>query len=884
VFRKSCLTALVGFVLLVFISAPSAAQTARPEHARLLVTVVDPSGAVIPGATVTVTGQEPATATSGLAPATTAAGGIATFAALAPGRYVVQAEFSGFETVTVRDVRLRTGENRRSITLPIKKVAEEMTVSRDGQTSALDPRGSAFSTVLTREQIAALPDDPDEMERLLKAMAPPGATIRVDGFSGGRLPPKSQIRSIRLPRMDMFAAQNHGGLQGMIFIDIMTQPGNGPLRGSADYAFRDDGLNARNPFTPIKGDESLKQGGASLSGTIVPNKSSFFVTAQKARLFDTGTVLAALPGGTVAQPIQRPTDRMNVNGRFDQALNRDHMLRFSFQRNATELANLGVGSYDLVERAYATHSSDNIFRMSENGALGRRFFTESRLQVRWTNAQSQSAFELPAIRVLDAFTGGGAQQSGGRRVTEFEAATDLDYVRGVHSFRTGILLEGGRYRSDEFSNYLGTFTFASLADYEAGRAATYTRRVGDPNISYSNLQVGLYAQDDFRLAKSLMLSYGLRYEAQTLIADQRNFSPRASLTWSPLESGKTTFRGGVGYFSDWLGTSTYEQSLRVDGFRQQELNILNPGYPDPGLGGTMPPTNRYLLRDGLVLPASLGANVGVDQALTSTLRLNVGFTFRKGSHLLRGANLNAPVNGIRPDPRFSNVVEVQSDAGSRTHALNVGASLMMLNWRQTFFHANYTLGANETNTTGAFGLAASGNDLGAEWGPSAPRHRVGGMISMQPFRNFGVGMNFRAQSGTPYTIITGADDNADGLFNDRPGGVSRNSARTDAQWDIGLRLSYAIGFGRRPQSGGPGGGQAVVMIGGPGGGGGMPGAAGGGGAAEKRFRIEFYASAQNVTNHHNYVGYSGVLTSPFFGLPTNVLNPRKIEIGTRFGF
>ena len=68
--------------------------------------------------------------------------------------------------------------------------------------------------MLTREQIDALPDDPDEMEAVLKAMAPPGSTIRVDGFTGGKLPPKSQIRSIRLPRMDMFAAQNHGGMSG----------------------------------------------------------------------------------------------------------------------------------------------------------------------------------------------------------------------------------------------------------------------------------------------------------------------------------------------------------------------------------------------------------------------------------------------------------------------------------------------------------------------------------------------------------------------------------------------------------------------------------------------------------------------------------------------
>ena len=865
------------------LATTEASAQSRPDIARLVVTVVDPSGAVIPNAKVTITGQEDTTAKVQIAPVSTAATGAAAFEAIVRGRYIIQAEFPGFETVVVRDVRVRAGETRRSITLPIKKVAEDVTVARDPQTSALDPRGNAFSTVLTREQIAALPDDPEEMEKVLKAMAPPGATLRVDGFTGGRLPPKSQIRSIRLPRMDMYAAQNHGGLQGMMFIDVITQPGNGPLRGSVDMAYRDEVLNARNPFTPEKGDEGMTQGGGSISGTIVPNKSSFFLTAQKARLFDSSNVLAAVPDGLIAHPIRRPADRLNVNGRFDQALNKDHMLRLSYQRSAVQLDNLGVGSFDLLERAYSTTTSDNYFRMSENGALGRRFFTESRLQVRWTESESRSVVQAPTIRVLDSFTSGGAQQAGGRDALEFEAASDLDYVRGVHAFRTGILLEGGRYRSDEFSNYLGTFTFANLDDYEAGRASTYTRRVGDPDVTYDNVQVGVYVQDDYRFAKSLMLSYGLRYEAQTHVSDVQNFSPRVSLTWSPWKSGKTTFRGGVGYFSDWLSTSVYEQTLRVDGYRQQELNILNPSYPDPDVDVITPPTNRYSLADNLVLPASLGANIGIEQALTPALRLNVSYSYRRGMSLFRGRNLNAPVSGVRPDPQFSNVVEVQSDANARAHSLNVGTSLMLLNWRQTFFHANYTLAASETTTTGPFGLPADGDDLEAEWGPSTPTHRAGGMFSMQPIRNLGVSMNFRAQSGTPYNVTTGADANGDGLFNDRPPGTSRNSARTAAQWDIGLRFSYAIGFGQRPQNSGPGGGQTVVMVGPGGGGGGMPGGLGGG-ATDKRFRVEFYASAQNITNHRNYIGYSGVLTSPFFGLPTNVLNPRKVEIGARFGF
>jgi hypothetical protein len=869
----------VGFAITLSVVASSAFAQTPADPARLVVTVTDQTGGVIPNAKVTVTAQDAVNATAAIAPVATAESGIATVERLKTGRYTIQAEFPGFEAATVRDVRVgATGNVRRTIVLPIKKVAEDVTVGRDKQSSALDPQGNSFSTVLTREQIAALPDDPDEMEKVLKAMAPPGAQIRVDGFTGGKLPPKSQIRSIRLPRMDQIAAQNHGGLNGLLFIDIMTQPGNGPLRGSLDFTFRDDAMNAKNPFTPVKGQESLKQGGFSLSGSIVPNKSSFSLQLQRADQFDTTNLLAALPDGTVAAPIRRPTDRLNVFARFDQSITKDHMARFSFTRTATTLDNLGVGGYDLPERAYSTETTDNQFRVTENGPLGRRFFSESRLQVHWADTSSQSLVQAPTVRVLDAFTRGGAQQAGVRDVIEFEAASDLDYVRGRHSFRTGLLLEGGRYRTSEEINYLGTYTFASLNAFDLGLPASFTRRVGDPAIRYNNVQVGVYGQDDFRLAKSLMLSYGLRYEAQTLLADQLNFSPRVTMTWSPLKSGKTTFRAGYGRFTDWLGLGTYEQTQRLDGFHQQEVNIIDPDYPNPGAGGTTPPTNRYFLDPGLALPESQLANVGVDQMI-GMMRLSATYAMRRGTQQLRGRNLNVPVNGVRPDPSFTNVVDVIGDAAQRGSTVTFTGTYINLNWHQTFLAGTYTLSTSQTNTTGAFGVPSRGDDLAAEWGPVGPRHRAGASFNTQPIRNLSVAAQLRYQSGSPYNITTGFDTNNDGMFTDRPGGVGRNSARSATQWDLGMRVSYAIGFGPRPAAGGAGGPQAVMITIG----GGAPGGFGGG-ANDHRYRVEFYVSAQNVTNHNNYIGYSGVLTSPFFLQPTNVLNPRKLEIGARFGF
>jgi hypothetical protein len=420
---------------------------------------------VMPNATVVVTGQDDLTRAVPLTPAATSGSGVATFERLVPGRYTVQASFDAFETTTVRDVRVRAGDNRQKIMLPLKKLAESLTVGRDKQSASLDPLGASFSTVLTREQIDALPDDPDEMEAALKAMAPPGATIRVDGFTGGKLPPKSQIRSIRLPRMDTMAAQNHGGMNGAMFIDVMTQPGLGSFRGGTDFTLRNDALNARNPFTPVKGDESLRRYGLNLSGPIRKNQSSYSFNINEASDYTTTNLLAATPDGTLAEAIRQPADRYSINARVDAAINKDHSLRLSYARNSSARRNLGVGGFNLESMAFRLDSMDNTARFSENGPLGRRFFTESRVQVHWSDTTFTSLIEAPTVVVNDAFTSGGAQQAGGDHQVEFEAASDLDYVHGHHSWRTGVLAEGGRYRSDSSSNYLGTFTFASLADY-----------------------------------------------------------------------------------------------------------------------------------------------------------------------------------------------------------------------------------------------------------------------------------------------------------------------------------------------------------------------------------------------------------------------------------
>jgi hypothetical protein len=726
------------------------------------------------------------------------------------------------------------------------------------------------------------------MESVLKEMAGPGGTIRVDGFRGGRLPPKSQIRSIRFSR-DMFAAENHGG--GLVFVDLTTQPGLGPLRGGFDFTFRDDSLNARNAFATEKGPEQTQQYALNLSGTLLKQRTSFSLSAGGASLYDSASILAAVPGGTVNSNTRRPSDRLNVTTRVDHALSKGHTLRASFQENQNDQQNLGVGGFNLAERAYGRTSDDRLFRIAESGSLSRSVFAETRVQLHWTAIETTSSSELPTVQVLDAFTAGGAQQAGGRTSTELEWATNLDWAKGKHAVRAGALVEGGSYRSDTRTNYLGTFTFESLASYEIAQPSTYSRRAGDPLVQFAQWQAGMFVQDDWRVRKNLTISGGLRQELQTHLDDRWNLSPRLGLTWSPFNSGKTTVRAGGGIFSDWLDADTYEQTLRVDGDRQQDRIVRNPGYPNPFSGGDdqdVLPASKYSLAADLAMPKRRMVNAGISQQLSSVLSVNGSVNHSVATDRFRGRNINAPLpDGSRPNPLLGNVTQVESTAQARGDSINAGLNLNIPN-RRTVLFANYTWLHQRNDADGPFSLPANSYNLAGEWGPVAgvPHHVFSGMINTAFRRNIRVGFTAAARSGVPYNVTTGRDDNGDAVFNDRPAGVTRNSAWTKGMWDVGARASYAFGFGTRAAAGGMAGGPTMVIqrIGGVGAATDMLNAMGGGGAEDKRVRFELFVSAQNLFNHVNPIGYSGVMTSPFFGQPTAAMPARHIDVGLRLGF
>jgi len=182
-------------------------------------------------------------------------------------------------------------------------------------------------------------------------------------------------------------------------------------------------------------------------------------------------------------------------------------------------------------------------------------------------------------------------------------------------------------------------------------------------------------------------------------------------------------------------------------------------------------------------------------------------------------------------------------------------------------------------------LPADSRNPDAEWGPASQdiRHRFNAGVNIGLPLGVRANLSGTAQSAAPYTITTGRDDNGDGVSNDRPAGVGRNSARGAARYDMNVRFSRGFGFGpsREGQGGGRGGG-GPVLIGGGGPGGGQGG--GGGGEGDERFRVEFYVQGFNILNRTNFLNFSGNLQSPFFGTPTSAAQARRVEVGMQFRF
>src|SRR5271156_6461971 len=226
--------------------APLPLATAQQAGGAVHGTVADPTGAVIPGATVTFT---PATGKAIVA--TTQGDGSYKLPNLPPGLYSETVTMPGFAAFAKANIRINAGQALGfDVKLAVEEQSQQVNVTAEGATVSTDPESNASATVISGKDLDALSDDPDELSDELTALAGPspgpnGGQIYVDGFTGGQLPPKSSIREIRI-NQNPFSAQYDKLGYGRV--EIFTKPGTDKFHGNFQVNGQANFLNTSNPF------------------------------------------------------------------------------------------------------------------------------------------------------------------------------------------------------------------------------------------------------------------------------------------------------------------------------------------------------------------------------------------------------------------------------------------------------------------------------------------------------------------------------------------------------------------------------------------------------------------------------------------------------------
>ena len=693
----------VFFFALAALSAISPQRAMAQGAGVIKGTVTDPSAAVVPNAAVHVTGggQTRDDKTDGQGAYTVS---------LPPGQYAVRITAPGFVTAA-QNVAVTGGQTSPlDIALQIAASAAQVDVT-SGTVGAInvDPSQNAGAIVLSESDLEALPDDPDDLQAQLEAMAGPaagpnGPQIFIDGFSGGQLPPKSSIREIRInsnPFASEFDSPGFGRIQ------IFTKPGTDSYHASAFFIYGNHDLDTRNPF--VQGampDYDNRQLSGNVSGPL-GKKISWFLDLSE-RNFNTSQLINAetLNPATLAQTSYNatyatPSKNYSVNPRVDYAINANNTLVLRYMRSSGSNEG-GVGGFSLPSQVTYGVSKFSTVQATETMVIGTRSINEILFQF---NDQRQntaaSGFGGPTINVASAFTSGGNTANNYNRNRGYELQENNTITQGKHTMKFGSRLRESHLSTQSTSNFNGTYTFTTpqnaatapcLSGYtnpnsldvyqetelllsqsvpmskilaEGCGPSSYTLNAGPTQFAKNQFDASVFAQDDWRVRPNLTLSGGLRFETQTNVHDKSDFAPRISASWAPGgkagKTSKTVFRGGTGLFYYRFPLNNVLNTIRYNGSGQQNYDIISASGGAAALQalsyfGTatgMPPLSLlststqaiYETDPNLKTSYMIQTAGSIERALPGRTTLTLNVTDSRGVHDMRQRQINAPLPG-----------------------------------------------------------------------------------------------------------------------------------------------------------------------------------------------------------------------------------------------
>jgi hypothetical protein len=957
-FRKT----LQFFVFFLVAFAPMVARS-QQLGATVHGLVADPDNAVIPGAAVTLT---PA---SGKALTTQSqSDGTYVLRGVPAGTYSITITMPGFATYVRLGVKITAGQNlTQDAKMAIQEQAQTVQVTAQAAQVGVDPDNNASSTTIKGTDLDALSDDPDELSSELTALAGPaagpnGGQIYVDGFTGGQLPPKSSIREIRI-NQNPFSAQYDRLGYGRV--EVLTKPGTDKFHGQFNLQGQDSALNTGNPLlnafnTPGQPVETQPPYHTifvlgNLTGPLARN-ASFTLSGSHRAIEDNNLVSATIFNPTNQDPVltcptgqlscnysiasPAPQSRTDISPRVDLQLGEKNTLVTRFQYEVNDQNNVGVGGLNLPSTGYYSSASEVTLQMSDTQIVSPKIINETRFEYQRDYATETANSTSPTIMVQGNFTGGGAPTGGeSDHQVHFEGQNYTSIQLAKNFIRLGARIRSTRDANSTTAGTNGTFTYncllntlcnGSIASYQNMQASQFSITQILHPVTATVVDLGLYAEDDWKARPNLSISYGIRYETQNYLSEHHDFAPRVSLRYGlgHSSSPKTVINTGFGIFYDRYMLANVMNTIESNGMNQIQTQIQNPSAACTPqdiaacTGGNESTGNKtYSASPNLRSPYTLHYAVGVDQQLFRGATLSVNYIRADGVHQFYSANLNSPtgvVNGnfVYPIPPVGTAHPLVLDtyeSGGIFHQNQLIANVNIRSSRLFSVGGYFVVNDAKSDTNGITSFpSVNPYDIREDYGRATfdTRYRMFLYGTLNLPHGITASPIMILSAGTPYNITTGSDLNGDGQYNDRPvlgppnGQPSGQGSNTisgcgsfvspaagtpytpipinlctgPAQFTTNLRVTKTFGFGPKTGAaaqgqgrpggpGGPGGGR-----GGPGGGRGGPGGMGGFGGSNtgRRYNLAFGVQALNLFNDANLSTPNGQLTSQQFGVSTQL--------------
>jgi hypothetical protein len=888
--------------------------------APLVGTVVDTTGAIIPGATVSL---ETGTAV------TSGSDGHFRFPCVADGSHHLQIVATSFanQTLTVQ-VPLH-----KALNAVLQPGAVETTVNVTEETAEVSPTSAGPTQTISGKRLQALADDPDELLQQLQQMAaasggnPSNTTISVDGFQDStHLPPKDSIAYIKV-NPDLFSAEYREPPFDGGRVEVYTKPGAKAYHGALFGVDSSLWMNARDPFSASKGTIGRQRFGFELTGPITRQHSNFTLNLEH-RSIDNVAVVNAITldanGNQVntIQTVATPQRRWVGLARMDWQLGPKNTFITNYTVDVNDLQNLGVGGTSLAQAGYESAQYEHVLRFTNVTTVSPKTMHEARLSFRWDGETDTPISTAPQVSVAGAFTGGGATL-GPQRIRELVIEADDDAILNTknHLLKFGTQIWIDDEHRSLTTNFNGTYTFGggiapvldsnnqpipgqtstitgleqyrrALLNLPGGTPTQYSNVAGTPQVDWVQSAAALFFQDDWKVRPNLHLALGVRYYLQNNPTLLDGATPRFGISWTPDKKATWNLHGHVGMFTGRLGTSTTSELLRMDGVHRITSSVYNPVYGNPfGNNPTviesMRTTNPHLANISFCIE-----NIGFTKALPGGWNVSADLYDARIWNYTRSPNINSPLNGSPTGPRPGtpnlNVYQMNNSGQGGGNVQFVGLEQHKLKRVQFFVGAVHVNVFDDANNDPFFAPQNSNSDAGEIARRSNnPLWNAFGNATVKLPAKLEWSLNMRSNGNALYNVTTGFDNNGDGNFNDRPqyapAGTPLCSANPNAS-----PCGYSTPWGNLASSGGQGVFPRNKGV--------MPWRVYLDTNLQRTFKLTRNDKAEhpqtltanirsaNVLNHMNVTNVGGVLGSPTFNIPYQADNGRRVEFGLRYSF